>query len=253
VIRGMYMAAMGMLNDMYRLDRISNDLANVDTPGYKADREAFRTYLEGIMTAEVPDPVRGRKLIPIGKLEGAVVLDEVRPVMSHGPLEYTGNPLDLAIDGEGFFAVEKSGKVLYTRAGNFKLDEQGRIVTTDGALLLSVEGKPIKVSRNVTITRDGRVFDGGKEIARVGVYVFEDPQKLKKVGYTYFAPTEASGDPKRGSIGIRQGYIERSNVNALRGMVEMIKALRHFEISQRVVTSSDELLGRLINNAGSLR
>lgn len=253
MIRGMYMAAMGMLNDMYKLDRVSNDLSNVDTVGYKRNREAFRTYLEGLMTAELPDPVRGRKLVPIGKLEGAVILDEVVNVMDQGPLERTGNPLDLAIDGDGFFAVEKNGEILYTRAGNFKLTPDGFIVTPDGAYLLDEDGNRVKVDGDLTIDRDGVVYINGERRTKIAVYAFDDPKRLEKVGYTYFKPTESSGKPKKVSVGILQGYVEKSNVNALRDMVEMIKALRHFEISQRVVTSSDELLGRLINNVGTLR
>ncbi len=248
------MAAMGMLNDMYKLDRISNDLANVDTVGYKKDSESFKTYLNRLMVAELPDPIRGRKLVPIGRLEGAVVLDEVHPVMKEGALERTNNPLDLAITGKGFFAVEKNGRVLYTKAGNFKLNEKGYMVTSDGGYLLNENGGRIGISgSNVEISEDGTIYIDGKKIARIAVYGFDNPEKLEKVGYTYFERTEESGKPKRLSVGIKQGYIERSNVNALREMVGMIKALRHFEISQRVVTTSDELLGRLMNSVGSLR
>jgi flagellar basal-body rod protein FlgF len=253
LIRGMYTAAMGMLNDMYKLNRISNDLANVDTPGYKQGRETFRTYLEGLMTAELPDPIRGRKLLPIGKLEGAVVLDEVKISMKQGSLEKTGNPLDLALEGSGFFAVLKNGKVFYTRAGNFKIDQSGYMVTPDGAYLLDENGEKIKIKEELLVAEDGKVFDGGKYLTRIAIYGFKKPEKLEKIGYTYFKPTEYSGDPEKVRVGILQGYIERSNVNVIRGMVGMINALRHFETAQRVITSSDELLGRLINNVGSLR
>ena len=253
MIRGMYMAAMGMLNDMYKLDKISNDLANVDTAGYKKDRAAFRTYMEGLMTADVYDPIRGRKLLPIGKLEGAVVLDEVRPVMTEGVLEKTGNPLDLAITGKGFFRVEKNGETLYTRAGNFKLDNNGYMMTSDGGYLLDENGEKIKIDGDLEIQEDGTIYVNGKKMTKISLYGFDHPEKLEKVGYTYFKETKESGEPKKVRVGLKEGYVERSNVNALREMVGMIKALRHFEISQRVVTTSDELLGKLMNNVGSLR
>ena len=115
------------------------------------------------------------------------------------------------------------------------------------------DGNRVKVEGDLTIDRDGVVYVNGERRTKIAVYAFDDPKRLEKVGYTYFKPTERSGEPKRVSVGILQGYVEKSNVNALRDMVEMIKALRHFEISQRVVTSSDELLGRLINNVGTLR
>ncbi len=247
------MAAMGMLNDMYNLDRISNDLANVDTVGYKKDRAAFKTYMEGLMVAELPDPIKGRKFLPVGKLEGAVVLDEVRPVITEGALEKTGNPLDLAIVGKGFFRVEKNGEIFYTRAGNFKLDNSGYMMTSDGGYLLDENGERIKINGSVEIQEDGTIYVNGKKLTKIALYGFDHPEKLEKFGYTYFKETEESGEPKKVRVGLKEGYVERSNVNALREMVGMIKALRHFEISQRVVTTSDELLGRLINNVGSLR
>ncbi len=253
MIRGMYMAAMGMLNDMYSLNRISNDLANVDTVGYKKDRAAFKTYMEGLMVADISDPVMGRRLVPIGKLEGAVVLDEVHPVMTEGALERTGNPLDLAIVGKGFFKVDRNGEILYTRAGNFKLDDRGYMMTSDGGYLLDENDNRIKIEGNVEIQEDGTIYVNGKRLTKIAIYGFDHPEKLDKFGYTYFKETEESGKPKKIRVGLKEGYVERSNVNALREMVGMIKALRHFEISQRVITSSDELLGRLINNVGSLR
>ena len=255
MIRGMYTAAMGMLNDMALLNQISNDLANVDTPGYRSDRLAFKTFLDRVIYSLNPDPRRGRVMKkPVGVLEGAVVVDEVRPDMSRGALEMTGGPLDLAIDGGGFFAVELNGKVLYTRAGNFKLDGEGYVVTPDGARLLDESGKPVKFSKGYRITEDRWVRDeNGNGVARIAVYDFDSPEKLVKYGYTYFMESDESGKPKPVDVGVRVGYIERSNVNALREMVNMIKALRHFEVAQRVITTSDELLGRLMNSVGTLR
>ena len=253
MVRGMYMAAMGMLNDMFKLDTISNNLANVDSAGYKQDRLAFRTYLDSMMYSILPDPARGRKFVPIGDLEGAVVLDEVRADMSQGRLERTSNPYDLAIDGEGFFAVEYGGKVLYTRAGNFKRSFDGYLVTNDGLYVLDRNLNRIKLEDGAVIGEDGAVYKDGKEIAKIGIFKFDHPEKLKKFGYTYFEETSESGRPVPSNSGVLVGYLERSNVNALREMVNMIKALRHFEISQRTITTSDELLGRLINNLASLR
>ena len=134
---------MGMLNDMYKLDLISNNLSNVDTVGYKKDVAAFKTYMDRMMFSNASDNPFNN-LHPIGVLEGAVVLDEVKPVITQGPLEYTGNPYDIAINGEGFFVVDRNGATLYTRAGNFKRNAEGFLVTGRGDFVLSENGNKIK-------------------------------------------------------------------------------------------------------------
>ncbi len=254
MIRGMYMAAMGMLNDMFKLNIIANNLANVDSPGYKQDRAAFKTYLEGTMVSLLPSIYRGKKYVPIGKLEGAAILDEVRADLSQGNVVYTGGKYDLAIDGRGFFAIEKDGKVYYTRAGNFKRDLAGFLVTNDGGFLLDTNGKRVKMQGDWQISSDGAIMDkNGKVITKIAIYDFTHPEKLKKFGYTYFEETKDSGKAMETNVGVMVGYIEKSNVSALKEMVNMINALRHFEISQRTITSSDALLDRLFNSVASLR
>ncbi|MCD6450623.1 MAG: flagellar basal-body rod protein FlgF [Thermotogaceae bacterium] len=253
MIRGMYISTMGMLNDMYKLDLISNNLSNVDTVGYKKDVAAFKTYMDRMMFSNASDNPFNN-LHPIGVLEGAVVLDEVKPVITQGPLEYTGNPYDIAINGEGFFVVDRNGATLYTRAGNFKRNAEGFLVTGRGDFVLSENGNKIKIPNDAYISEDGTIYDSSNEkIARIATVVFKNPNKLKKVGYNYFRETDESGKASFAKLGLKVGYIEKSNVNALREMVNMIKALRHFEIAQRSITTSDELLGRLFNSVGTLR
>jgi len=253
MIRGMYMSTMGMLNDMYKLDLIANNLANVDTAGYKEDVATFKTYMDAVMySSAVDNPFKS--LTPIGKLEGAVVLDEVKTVFAQGPMEYTGNPYDVAIDGKGFFAVSRNGKVLYTRAGNFKRNSDGFLVTNEGDHVLDENGNGIKIPNGALISEDGVIYDrNNRKIAKIATVVFKNPDKLRKVGYNYFEETKESGKASIANLGLKVGYIEKSNVNALKEMVNMIKALRHFEIAQRSITSSDELLGRLFNSVGTLR
>ncbi len=247
------MSAMGMLNDMYKLDLVANNLANVDTAGYKEDVAAFRTYMNGLMYSNANSNPYD-KLTPIGNLEGAVVLDEVKSVFTQGPIEYTGNPYDVAIDGEGFFVVDRNGKNLYTRAGNFKRNAEGFLVTNEGDYVLDENGNKIKIPNGAFISEDGIVYDkNNQKVARIATVIFKNPDKLKKIGYNYFEETKESGKAIFEKIGLKVGYIEKSNVNALREMVNMIKALRHFEIAQRSITTSDELLGKLFNSVGTLR
>lgn len=256
MVRGIYTGAMGMLIDMAKLDTISNNLANVDTVGYKKDTPSFRTYLprDIYMMDRSNGNIKPVKLI--GKLEQAIVLDEVRPHMSQGATIPTGRKLDFAIDGSGFFVLKSpNGKIFYTRAGNFKLDNQGNLIDENGNFVLDNKGNTIKWNEEYTVDNDGWVYNAKNErLFRLNVVKFADPSKLEKFGYQLFLETQQSGTPVEDSDSrIMQGFLEGSNVNSLNEMVNMINAIRHFEISQRVITTEDQLLDRAINNVGSIR
>ncbi|MCD6551206.1 flagellar hook-basal body protein [Thermotoga sp.] len=247
--RGIYNAAMGMLVDMAKLNRIANDLANVDTVGYKQDREAFRAYLRREVFRQEPNPIEKKvKKVPIGLLEYAVVLDEVRSDLSQGPLEETKIPYHLAIDGEGFFRVEYNGQEYFTRNGEFEVGSDGYIVTNYGGYLLDENGERIRYFDGFTVDKGGYIRDEkGNVITRIGVYTVENPQKFGNTLFIGENPTPS------GNFRILQGYVEKSNVNALKAMVDMISAMRHYEVSQRAVLVNDELNGKLINSLASLK
>jgi len=256
LVRGLYIATMGMLLDEAKLNNLANNLANVDTAGYKSDRLAFRTYLEREIYRREPHPEQSKvALRRIGKLEMATVLDEVRMDMSHGRIEETGSPYDLAIKGDGFFAVTNGENIYFTRNGNFYRDAQGRLVTSEGYRLLDTRGNTIVVGFNDYIAPDGTVRGPSEEPRSViGVYQFENPAGLRKIGYTMFVTTVESGEPVLvGNPSLMVGFLERSNVEPLREMVKMIEAQRHFEISQRVITTTDALLDQVVNQVGRLR
>lgn len=249
MIRGIYTAAMGMLLDMSKVDTAANNLANIETVGYKKDKLIYRAYQDRAIYA-LPDRRR-----PIGNLTYSAVLDDVFLDTSQGAIQQTGNLLDLAIDSDGYFALQGENNIYYTRAGNFKLDTQGYIVNPDGLRLLDENGQPIQFQDGYSIDQDGYIKDSFKNtITRLGLYTFENSSGLRKIGYTLFVPTDESGEAVAAeNFRILPGYIELSNVNALIEMTKLIEAQRHFEISQKVIVVEDEVLAKLTSQVGSLR
>ncbi|HOJ88783.1 MAG TPA: flagellar basal-body rod protein FlgF [Pseudothermotoga sp.] len=249
MIRGIYTAAMGMLLDVAKVDTTANNLANVETIGYKKDRLAFRAYQDRAIYA-LPN-----RREPIGNLTYSAVLDDVYLDTSKGAFQQTGNPLDLAIDSQGYFALQREDGIYYTRAGNFKIDSQGYLVNADGLQLLDENNQPIQFQDGYSVDQDGYVKDRFNNIVtRIGVYAFENPAGLRKIGYTLLQPTDDSGQAVAAEdFRILSGYVELSNVNALMEMTRLIEAQRHFEISQKVVVVEDEILAKLTSQVGSLR
>ncbi|HEW92460.1 MAG TPA: flagellar basal-body rod protein FlgF [Thermotogaceae bacterium] len=256
MVRGIYTGAMGMLVDMARLDTISNNLANVDTIGYKKDTPVFKAYLNRnvYMMDRKSQTIKPVKFI--GNLEQAVILDEVRPAMVQGPIIHTGNKKDFAIDGLGFFVLRSpDGKLFYSRAGNFKTDNQNNLIDDNGNFVLDNEGNTVKWNEEYTVDENGWVYDKqNKKLFRFGIVRFSDPSKLEKYGYKLFLQTQESGIPVEDvDSKVMQGFIEGSNVNALNEMIKMISAMRHFEIAQRIITTEDQLLDRAVNSVGNIR
>lgn len=249
MIRGIYTAAMGMLLDMSKVDTTANNLANIETVGYKKDKLTFRAYQDRAIYA-LPD-----RRHPIGNLTYSAVLDDVYLDTSQGIIQQTGNLLDLAIDSDGYFALQGENATYYTRAGNFRLDAQGYIVNPDGLRLLDENNQPIQFQDGYNIDQDGYVKDRFNNIVtRISVYAFENSSNLRKIGYTLFEPTDESGEAVVAeNFRILPGYVELSNVNALMEMTKLIEAQRHFEISQKVVVVEDEMLAKLTSQVGSLR
>lgn len=255
MVRGIYTGTMGMLIDMATLDTISNNLANVDTVGFKKDTPVFKAYLkENIyMMDRKYQPIKPVKFL--GTLEQATILDEVRASMTQGTIFNTGNRTDFAINGEGFFVLRSpNGNIFYSRAGNFKVDGQNNLVDENGNFVLDNEGNTVRWNEEYTVDENGWVYNNGERLFRLWVVEFPNPDKLEKYGYSLFVQSEGSGTPTESfNSKVLQGFLEGSNVNALNEMVNMISAMRHFEIAQRVVTTEDQLLDKVINSVGNVR
>lgn len=249
MVRGIYTAAMGMLNDWFRLDSTANNLANVDTVGYKKDIPTFSAHQERHIYSSLD------RRTPIGSLPYSSVVDRVYIDPTGGTLQYTGNFLDLAIEGNGYFAVQRGNEVYYTRAGNFRFDAEGFVVNADGFRLLDENGEPVRFEEGYSVDEQGFVRDNlGNVVSRIGVYSFASERDLRKVGYTLFTPTDDSGPAVAAeNFRILTGYVELSNVNALTEMVKMVELQRHFEITQKVVLAEDEMFSKLFSQAASLK
>jgi flagellar basal-body rod protein FlgG len=238
--RSLYIMASGMLTELARQDRIANDLANASTPGYKrtvATQHAFGDIL-----------LESRRT---GQLVGASGLGVeeagARVDLTQGALRMTDEPLDVALDGDGFFSVATANGVRYTRDGQFRVDAGGRLVTAVGDAVLGTNGRPIVVGADAkpTIAADGTVESGGRTVGRLAVAALTNPAK---VDGGFFAGGAAG--PAR-ETAVRQGFLEQPNATAAETMVEMIESLRAFEADQRVIHSIDESLQRGIQAGGT--
>jgi flagellar basal-body rod protein FlgF len=279
LIRGLFTGASGMIAQMHRLDAIANNLANVDLNGYKRDEAVFKSFPQLLLRRMNDDGVYSFNMgsvdtSPIvGKLGTGVELNEVFTVFEQGPLKPTGRDLDFALQGDGFFSVNTKDGERYTRNGDFFISPEGYLVTKSGDFVLGENG-PIKLKEhNFVIDEDGVIYqnatfagddermvsmtenswDNIERVDRLKVVNFEQPRYLQKKGDSYWQSTTNSGEaqivPENQRPKIRTGFLEGSNVNSVREMVEMIEVNRSYEANQKLIQSQDSLLGRLINEA----
>jgi flagellar basal-body rod protein FlgF len=237
--RGLYIAASGMLAEQTRQDQIANDLANSSTPGYKADQSTQASF--GSMLLE--NTATGQAIGSIGL--GAQITRTVTD-MTPAPLKETDEPLDLALDGQGFFAVQTTAGTRYTRDGQLVVDGAGRLTTATGYPVLDTGGRAITVggSDGLTIDANGVVSRSGRTIATIGVVSLTNPLKQ---GDTLFAGTAG---PRPAGTAVRQGYLEGSGVDPTKAMVDMITSLRTYESDQKAISSIDETLQKGISAGG---
>ncbi|MBC7544972.1 MAG: flagellar basal-body rod protein FlgF [Candidatus Sericytochromatia bacterium] len=258
MIRGLYGAAGAMMTEMVKLDTIANNLANVNTTGFKGDMAVFEEQMRQSLarTSDRPD---GTNLLPsgepvyIGQLGGAGQLEGIHTDYAEGMYKETQNPLDFALVGEGFFAVDTGAGIRYTRNGSFTMSDSGELVTHDGFKVLGANG-PIQVPEGAAVTAgdDGRLSVDGVEIDQLQVVSFDKPFPLVKVGNSLFqAPTDAPVIPSMAKV--KQGGIEGSNVSSVTEMIHMIATMRAYEAASKALQGEDELLGKAVNEVGRLQ
>lgn len=254
MIKSLFIAATGMQAQKLNIDVVANNLANANTVGYKKSRADFQELIyqdlrtPGALSAEGSE-------IPSGVQLGMGVRSvAIQKVFQQGDFVHTGNPLDLVIEGDGFFQIiMPDGTIAYTRAGAFKLDSEGRIVNSDGyALEPEISIPPNTLS--ITIGSDGviSVTEAGSteptEIGQIELARFINPGGLKAIGKSLFMPTASSGDPitdvpgNEGLGTISQGFVELSNVNIVEEMINMIISQRAYEMNSKAVQASDEMM-----------
>jgi len=242
---GMYAAVSGSLAAMRRLDVISNNLANVNTVGFKKDKMTF----EGLLASATNPP----KVPQSTTADPILQKENIYVDYASGPVNQSGNPLDLAIDGDGFFAVTTPEGAAYTRQGNFRLAADGTLVTTDGYPVMGQQGGAIRFQGSrVEIGVDGEILVDGTSTGKISLVDFQKPYSLTKIGSTLFLPTDPQAVPQPGKSQIRQGHIEGSNVESISEMVQMIETNRYFEACSKVIKGFDDITAKAANELGKI-
>ncbi len=240
MIKGIYNSASAMIPRIRQQEVIANNIANASTPGFKKDS----VFMSELNRAQVRNlPRRSDWETPM--------LDQVYTDYGQGSLDQTGNALDIAIDGPGFFVVQDAeGESALTRDGVFTRDGSGFLVTADGEMVLSDSG-PIQLpAGDVSVADDGVVSVDGFEISRLSVVTVEDPTQLEKVRPGKYQLPDGISFAAAVNYTVRQGYVESSNVDVVMQMVEMISSYRNYEADSKALQTQDESLGRLISEVG---
>jgi flagellar basal-body rod protein FlgG len=255
MFRALYTAASGMLAQQLNLDNVANNLANASTHGYRGSRLQFQDLLYQELV--VPGSAATQQTtvsegLQIG-LGTRVAASEV--LQRQGDYDNTGNPLDLAIQGQGFFQIKQpNGEIAYTRAGTFHLDQQGTVVTANGnplepAVMIPNGSLTISVGADgtVTVTQPGQT--NAQQVGTIQLATFANSGGLMSNGQNLYTPTTASGDPIVGSPGgseglgtLQQGMLEESNINVVDEFIQMIVTQRAYESNSKVVTAADQML-----------
>lgn len=258
MVKGLYTAYTGMINQEHRMDVLTNNLANADTNGYKKEGATAQSF-DSILAYKIKDNSEGYRLAKrTGVHNPGVKIGEGYTDFSQGPLKTTENPYDLALTDKGFFAVEFTNKqgetsVKYTRDGNFTLNESGELVTQDGDRVLGTNGQPVKIDplKDTQINVQGQVIQDGRVAATIQVTDFEDYNYLKRYGENYFEPIDGATE-KDAAAKVYAGYLETSNISVVTEMVNMITVSRAYETNQKVITTYDGTLDIAANQLGKV-
>lgn len=278
MLKGLYTAYTGMINEQHRMDVLTNNLANANTNGYKKEGATAQSFKDQLALkikdwSDAPRLARGLGIINPGVKIGEGYVD-----WSEGPMRETSNTFDLAIGGRGFFAVQYTNKaknierdvanqtdIMYTRDGNFTLgyrDNKNYLMTQDGDFVLSKSGSPIEINPNlpVEINTLGQIIQDGETVETIGVFDFESVQypdgryaynNLEHYGENFFIPVDgAEAEAIQGEV--YAGFLEQSNVSVVDEMVTMIAVQRNYDTNQRMITTIDETLDIAVNQLGKV-
>lgn len=279
MIRGIYTGASGMLAQERRLDVVSNNLANIDKTAYKKDQTVFKAFPDmlirrinesglGIM------PLGSYDTMPIvGKMGTGLEVNEVYTQFTQGALQRTDNNFDFALEGQGFFTVLTERGERYTRDGSFTINQDGVLMTHNGNPVLGENGIIRVQTNNFIVNERGEIVVNNQisleprdmvnldnnewqepmVIDRLRIVDFEHKRLIKKEGDSMYRETEYSGPPLPPAdieLKVKQGFLEKSNINIVREMVDMIEVQRSYEANQKTVQTADQALGRVINDVG---
>ena len=247
--RGLYIAASGMMVEQHRQEIVANNLANVNTAGFKKDEGVYGSFKEVLLMRTRDSKVEqvfGRYNL------GVKTMAMVGTDFSPGGQYATNNPFDLSINGPGFFVVQTPNGIRYTRNGSFSLDPEGKLVTKEGYAVLG-EGGPVILSMDgqFEVAPDGSIKNGRETIDKLLIVDFPDKSVLQKEGHNFWLTRDPGQEIKVDSR-VSQGFLENSNVNIIKEMIAMIEVERAYNLDQRAVRSYDEILAKAADQIGRL-
>jgi len=243
-----FMATSGAEAQRIHMQILSNNLANINTAGFKEDRMVFR----------VPDDAlnagadQGRTQGGVATLRSAAIPVTAHTDYSMGPIQRTGNPFDIAIEGEGFFSIQTDQGVRYTRNGAFTVNPEGMLSTSDGDPVMGEGGEITIDGAEVHFDGSGNVIVDGAVIDKLRIVKISEPEGLRKIGKTLFQLDESKATEETLEYsGVQQGFLEGSNVNAVKVMTELIEVQRGYESYQKMIQTMGEMASRVISGVGT--
>lgn len=258
MLKGLYTAYTGMINEQNRMDVLTNNLANSDTVGFKKEGATSQSF-DAVLVDKIKDDSEVASLPRrIGVGNPGVKIGESYTDFSQGSFQVTSNSFDFALGGDGFFTIEFTNKAgetsnMYTRDGNFVVDGEGYIRTQNGDYVLGSKGR-IKVDPNhpMTVEKNGQIYQNDRLVDTLKISDFDDYNYLEHYGENYFYPVEG-GEPKAATnFDVYQGYLETANVSIVSEMVEMISVSKQYEANQKVIQTYDSSLDIAANQLGKV-
>ena len=258
MLKGLYTAYTGMVNEQNRMDVLTNNLANADTIGFKKEGATSQSF-DSVLVDKIKDDSEVATLPRrIGRGNPGVKIGEGYTDFSEGSFQVTDNTYDLALGGDGFFTIEYTNKngetsTMYTRDGNFTVDNEGYLLAEEGDYVMGKNGR-IKLDPNqpVTVEKDGGIYQNDKLVDSLKLTDFEDYNYLEHFGENYFMPVEGATPKDAENIDVYQGYLETSNVSIVSEMVEMISVTRQYEANQKLIQTYDSSLDIAVNQLGKV-
>lgn len=258
MVKGLYTAYTGMLNEQKRMDIITNNLANTDTTGYKKEGVTNQSFDDVLAYRLKDNSTPGVDPHQMGKMSMGVKLGETYTDYSQGALKQTDSNYDLALSGRGFFTIQYTDKAgttstMYTRDGNFSLSKEGYLVTQDGDFVLDTNGSKITLdpTKDTKIDSSGSIYQADKLVDKIQVSDFADYNYLEKYGENLYS-TAAGATKQTAAAQVEQGYLETSNVQTVSEMVQMIAITRNYQTNQKVIQTIDNTLQVTANQIGKL-
>ncbi len=252
MVKGLYTSYTGLVNQQNRLDVVTNNLANATTTGYKKEGCTTQSF-DSVYGIKVKDLTVGGVNENIGKLSFGAKIGETYRDWSNGSFISTSSNYDFALSGEGMFSISFTNKLgeestLYTRDGSFQMNSEGYLVTKDGDFVLGENG-PIQLPTDLSelsVQPTGEIYADGQYIDRFALVNFEDYNYVEAYGENLYRAVDGATFTDATAT-VNQGYLESSNINVVSEMVDMITIAREFESNQKVMTTIDEMLGKMVN------